>query len=69
MDIDRIRAETPGTHNVVHLVASGSGLMPSTVTDAIVEHLTLEQSIGGYEAHANRRGLAVPVSFMSKKNG
>ena len=54
MNIDRIRAETPGTQKVIHLVASGSGLMPSPVMNAIVEHLTLEQNIGGYEAHAKR---------------
>jgi len=52
MDIDKIRADTPGTSSVVHLLACGSGLMPRAVTNAIVEHLELEQQIGGYEAQA-----------------
>ena len=54
MDIERIRQLTPGTNQVAHLLASGSGLMPTPVTSAIVGHLELEQSIGGYEAHAER---------------
>ncbi len=54
MDIERIRQLTPGTNQVAHLLASGSGLMPTPVTSAIIGHLELEQSIGGYEAHAVR---------------
>lgn len=54
MNIDQIRADTPGTREVVHLLASGSGLMPSVVSNAIIDHITLEQTIGGYEAHAKQ---------------
>lgn len=50
IDIDRIRAETPGVAEVTHLLASGSSLMPDTVVNAIVEHTLLEARIGGYEA-------------------
>lgn len=52
IDIDKIRAETPGLQHVNHLLASGAGLMPQPVLDAMVEHLTLESHIGGYEAAA-----------------
>jgi len=52
IDIDKIRSETPGLAFVNHLLASGSALMPQTVVDAIVNHITLEAKIGGYEAAA-----------------
>ena len=54
IDIARIRAETPGLEHVNHLLASGSGLMPQPVVDAITDHLTLESQIGGYEAAAQQ---------------
>ncbi|MEE9452872.1 MAG: aminotransferase class V-fold PLP-dependent enzyme [Paracoccaceae bacterium] len=52
IDIAKIRAETPGVKTVNHLLASGSALMPQCVADAIIDHITLESNIGGYEAHA-----------------
>lgn len=52
MDIDKVRAQTPGTSSVTHLIASGAGLMPRAVTAAMTEHLELELRLGGYEAHA-----------------
>ena len=52
IDIDKIRSETPGVAEVTHLLASGSGLMPGPVIDAVIEHTLLESRIGGYEAHA-----------------
>ena len=54
LNIDKIRDETPGVANVAHLIASGSGLMPQPVIDAVVEHTLLEARIGGYEAQAYR---------------
>lgn len=50
LDIERIRSETPGIGHSVHLLASGSALMPQPVVDAIVDHTLLEARIGGYEA-------------------
>lgn len=54
MDIDLIRAQTPGIANVCHLLASGAGLMPQVVVDAMVAHINLEAQIGGYEAAAQQ---------------
>ena len=54
MNIDSVRQDTPGTRNGIHLLACGSALMPQPVIDAIVEHMQLEASIGGYEAHAKQ---------------
>lgn len=55
IDIDRIRAETPGIAHGIHLLACGSALMPQPVVDAVIGHTRLEAEIGGYEAHAARK--------------
>ena len=49
-DVDRWRADTPGCATVVHLNHAGSSLPPAPVTSAVVDHLRLEERIGGYEA-------------------
>lgn len=54
IDLNKVRSETPGLENIVHLLASGSALMPQTVIDAVVNHTLLEAEIGGYEAHARQ---------------
>jgi len=54
LDMEKIRAETPGAGEVVHLLASGSGLMPQPVIDAVIDHTRLEARIGGYEAEARQ---------------
>ena len=50
MDIDALRARTPGTRHRIHLNNAGAALMSQTTLDAITEHLGLESRIGGYEA-------------------
>lgn len=52
IDINAVRAETPGCENVVHLSNAGSSLPTSETLDAQIDYLRLEASIGGYEAMA-----------------
>jgi selenocysteine lyase/cysteine desulfurase len=55
LDVAALRADTPGTRTRVHLNNAGASLMPNPVMDAVLEHLELERSIGGYEAAAEAR--------------
>ncbi len=46
------RFDTPGADAVLHLNACGSALPPNAVVETMIEHLRLEQRVGGYEAQA-----------------
>jgi len=50
MNIDLIRKETPGCKTKTHFNNAGASLMPQPVIDAMVEHIELEATMGGYEA-------------------
>ena len=55
-DLERWRADTPGCSQVIHLNNAGAALAPRVVSDAISEHLRLEQELGGYEAAESQVG-------------
>ena len=50
IDIGGARDETPGCVEVLHFDNAGSSLPPIPVFQAVVDHLQLEQNIGGYYA-------------------
>src|SRR5579864_8675036 len=58
IDVEKLRAETPGCRNVIHFNNAGAALQPQPVLDAVLGHLRLESEIGGYEA-ANRAEQAL----------
>ena len=50
MELDRLRAETPGCAHRIHFNNAGAGLMPAPVLETMTEYLKLEAELGGYEA-------------------
>lgn len=52
--LTRWRDETPGCAHRNHLNNAGASLMPEPVIRAIIDHIALEASIGGYEAGDER---------------
>jgi selenocysteine lyase/cysteine desulfurase len=50
LDIARLRADTPACEKLIHFNNAGASLMPTPVYRAMIDHLVLEQSVGGYEA-------------------
>jgi selenocysteine lyase/cysteine desulfurase len=54
IDLDRVRAETPGARQRVFCDSAGSSLPPAPVLDEVVAHLRREAEVGGYRAAAER---------------
>jgi len=52
MDLDQLRAQTPGCLHRIHLNNAGAALMSRSTLEAMTTHLRLEAEIGGYEAAA-----------------
>jgi hypothetical protein len=50
MDIEEVRAATPGAGAAHHLNAAGCSLASRATLRAVIEHLELEARAGGYEA-------------------
>jgi cysteine desulfurase / selenocysteine lyase len=64
IDVERLRAETPGCRNVIHFNNAGAALQPQPVLDAVLGYLRLEAEIGGYEA-ADRAEAALEGVYAS----
>ncbi len=54
IDIDAVRADTPGCGEVIHLNNAGAALPPSAVLSATIDYLEAEARTGGYEAAHSR---------------
>ena len=50
MDVNALRALTPGCGHRIHLNNAGAGLLAQPTIDTMAAHLQLEAEIGGYEA-------------------
>jgi selenocysteine lyase/cysteine desulfurase len=55
MDLEQIRADTPGVDGIIHLNNAGASLQPLPVREAVRSYLDLEDAMGGYEAAAARQ--------------
>lgn len=54
IDLEAVRADTPGSHRGVFLDSAGASLSPVQVLDEVVGHLRREAEVGGYRAAAER---------------
>ena len=54
INLDKIRADTPGVQSVAHMNNAGCALPPAVVTNALIEYLEAESLGGGYEVAAAR---------------
>ena len=64
MDIEQIRAETPGTDNVIHFNNAGASLMTSSTYETINEYLHEELLHGGYET-AKKQKAELEATYTS----
>jgi cysteine desulfurase / selenocysteine lyase len=64
IDLERARAETPGCQRVLHFDNAGAGLAPQPVLDAVLSHLELEATVGGYQAE-QRAGDALERTYQA----
>lgn len=69
INLDAVRADTPGCHRGVFLDSAGSSLPPVPVLDEVINHLHREAEVGGYRAADERAddlaaGYAVLASAL-----
>ena len=70
MDIDALRAQTPGCAHRIHLNNAGAALLAQPTLDAMAGHLRLEAEIGGYEAAAQaQQGIAAAYAAIAELVG
>src|SRR5687768_1057995 len=62
LNLDQLRADTPGVDHRVHLNNAGASLMPRPVLDVMQEYLKRESEIGGYET-ADERQDVIAASY------
>jgi len=55
--ISKLRADTAACENLLHFNNAGMSLTPQPVTQAVLDHLALEQAVGGYAAQADAMPL------------
>jgi selenocysteine lyase/cysteine desulfurase len=55
-ELARWRADTPGCERLIHLNNAGAALQPASVRRAVLDHLALEEELGGYEAAEAQEG-------------
>ncbi|MGH3836017.1 MAG: aminotransferase class V-fold PLP-dependent enzyme [Pseudonocardiaceae bacterium] len=67
MDVEALRAMTPGCVHRVHLNNAGAALLAQPTLDAMTGHLRLEAEIGGYEAAAAaQEGIAATYAGLAE---
>ena len=54
IDVEAVRADTPGCGSTAHLNSAGSSLPPDVVIDTVIEYLETEAVVGGYELADDR---------------
>lgn len=70
IDVARVRADTPGCAEVVHLNNAGASLQPRPVYDAVTRHLELEYRMGSREAErAQAERLAGTYASLARLIG
>ncbi|MGH3481398.1 MAG: aminotransferase class V-fold PLP-dependent enzyme, partial [Nocardioidaceae bacterium] len=70
MDVEALRAMTPGCVHRVHLNNAGAALLAQPTLDAMTGHLRLEAEIGGYEAAAAaQEGIAATYAGLAELVG
>ncbi|MDB5119165.1 MAG: aminotransferase class V-fold PLP-dependent enzyme [Sphingobacteriales bacterium] len=57
LEIQKLRAETKGTKEVIHFNNAGSSLPPDVVVDSVVAYLQEEAVKGGYETEAKYQSV------------
>ena len=62
--IKKLRDDTPGCQQLIHFNNAGFSLSTSAVTESVIEHLQLEQQLGGYEA-AEQAGGKIDNFYQS----
>lgn len=55
LDIEKLRADTPGCKEYINFNNAGTSFSPRQVLNAIQSYQCLEQQIGGYEAQADKQ--------------